>query len=647
MYERFTDRSRKVMQLANEEAQRFQHEYIGTEHILLGLLKEGSGVAANVLRNLGVDRDRIRIEVETILRSERAGVDKGDLPRPPWAKKAIEYAMEEARHLNHNYVGTEHLLLGLLREPEGVAARVLMNLGLKLGDVREEVLNLLGHGIARVEARAPKPAELPSEMTARVRRVLEVAQEEAERLNVGFVGTEHLLLGLVRDQACVAVQILRLAGGTQDLIRAEVERVVGADPTKGSPPLKGAVPYSEAFNRVLTLAEQEARDGEHLGTEHLLFALLSVPEGQAAPVLGRFGITIGKAREAYRRWLSRGISPSRRLFPRESDTAFEDRLADGTEATPLSHSQRAARVMVLANGEAQRFNHEYVATEHLLLALVQEGGGLAANVLMNLGIDLRKIRMEVERRMLPGPEIVAIGKLPRTARATMVIEAAEEEARLVSHPAVGTEHLLLGLLRIPEGLATLVLTQLGVTIETVRAGIRQLVPDASTTEDQLTASPSARHPSGEESPRELLGRESRKCLRRSLEAAQQMGQAAIGTEHLLLGLLQEESGIAADALRRAGMDLTAARAQVEALIPRRVDGISLEQIRTAPQVNEVLRKAQRVAGRFDRELIATEHLLFALLREEEGIHVLVFERLGIRRDTLRESLLVQLARDSL
>jgi ATP-dependent Clp protease ATP-binding subunit ClpC len=147
MYERFTDRARKVMQLANQEAQRFNHEYIGTEHVLLGLVKEGSGVAANVLKNLDVDLRRIRNEVEKIVQSGPDMVTMGKLPQTPRAKKVIEYAMEEARNLNHNYVGTEHLLLGLLREQEGVAAQVLMNLGLKLEDVREEVLNLLGHGV--------------------------------------------------------------------------------------------------------------------------------------------------------------------------------------------------------------------------------------------------------------------------------------------------------------------------------------------------------------------------------------------------------------------------------------------------------------------------------------------------------------------
>src|SRR5205809_2404813 len=147
MYERFTDRARKVMQLANQEAQRFNHEYIGTEHILLGLVKEGTGVAANVLKNLDIDLRKIRLEVEKIVQAGPDMVTMGKLPQTPRAKKVIEYSIEEARNLNHNYVGTEHLLLGLLREQEGVAAQVLMNLGLKLEDVREEVLNLLGHNM--------------------------------------------------------------------------------------------------------------------------------------------------------------------------------------------------------------------------------------------------------------------------------------------------------------------------------------------------------------------------------------------------------------------------------------------------------------------------------------------------------------------
>jgi len=147
MFERFTDRARKVMALANQEAQRFNHEYIGTEHILLGLVKEGSGVGATVLKNLDVDIKKLRLEVEKLVKSGPDMVTMGKLPQTPRAKKVIEYAIEEARALNHNYVGTEHILLGLLRETEGIAAQVLMNLGLKLEDVRQEVLNLLGASV--------------------------------------------------------------------------------------------------------------------------------------------------------------------------------------------------------------------------------------------------------------------------------------------------------------------------------------------------------------------------------------------------------------------------------------------------------------------------------------------------------------------
>ena len=163
-YSRFTDRARKVMQLANQEAQRFNHEYIGTEHILLGLVKEGSGVAANVLKNLDIDLRKIRLEVEKIVQHGPGGPAflKGRLPHTPRVQKVIDYSVEEARNLNHNYVGTEHLLLGLLREQEGVASQVLMNLGLKTEDVRAEVLNLLSPSVPTDPAeRQTAPADEP------------------------------------------------------------------------------------------------------------------------------------------------------------------------------------------------------------------------------------------------------------------------------------------------------------------------------------------------------------------------------------------------------------------------------------------------------------------------------------------------------
>lgn len=144
MFEKFTDRSGKVMGLANQEAQRFNHEYIGTEHILLGLVKEGSGVGAGVLKNFGVDLKKVRLEVEKLLPSGPDTIIRGKIPLTPRATKVAEYANEEARNLGHNYVGTEHLLLGLLRDPESTAVKVLLALGLQPEKIRKAILNLIG-----------------------------------------------------------------------------------------------------------------------------------------------------------------------------------------------------------------------------------------------------------------------------------------------------------------------------------------------------------------------------------------------------------------------------------------------------------------------------------------------------------------------
>ncbi|HKW50777.1 MAG TPA: Clp protease N-terminal domain-containing protein, partial [Candidatus Eisenbacteria bacterium] len=144
MHDKFTERVRKVMYLAREEAARLQHDYIGTEHLLLGVIREGEGIAATVLNNLGLDLDAIRQAVESMVAATGGTLTIGEIPFTPRAKRVLELSVDEARQLGHNYVGTEHLLLGLIREGEGVAARVLLELGVDRKKVREETLKLLG-----------------------------------------------------------------------------------------------------------------------------------------------------------------------------------------------------------------------------------------------------------------------------------------------------------------------------------------------------------------------------------------------------------------------------------------------------------------------------------------------------------------------
>lgn len=150
----FTDRVRMVLQMAREEAARLHHEYTGTEHILLGLIREGEGVAVAVLTNLNVDHSSIRQKIEEIVKEGQVTASAGpDLPYTSRAKKVLELAMSEARELNHSFVGTEHLLLGLLREEKGIAAQVLTHYaGVTLEMARAETLRLLGG-----EVRPPAP----------------------------------------------------------------------------------------------------------------------------------------------------------------------------------------------------------------------------------------------------------------------------------------------------------------------------------------------------------------------------------------------------------------------------------------------------------------------------------------------------------
>src|SRR5690242_8682807 len=171
-FDKFTDRARKVLTLAQEEAQRFNHNYIGTEHLLLGLIREGDGVAAKVLSNLGVELNRVRNGVEFIIgRGDRPAM--GEIGLTPRAKKVIELAVDEARRLGHHYIGTEHLLLGLVREGEGIAAGVLESLGVNLEKVRHQTIQVLSqsnagahHGEGKQHSKTPTIDQLGIDLTA-------------------------------------------------------------------------------------------------------------------------------------------------------------------------------------------------------------------------------------------------------------------------------------------------------------------------------------------------------------------------------------------------------------------------------------------------------------------------------------------------
>jgi ATP-dependent Clp protease ATP-binding subunit ClpA len=217
MFERFTDRARNTVVLAQEEARRLNHGYIGTEHLLLGLLVEGDGLAARALRRLGIGLEAVRADVETIIGRGGGEPQSGHIPFTPRAKKVLELSLREALQLGHNYIGTEHILLGLVREGEGVAAQVLVGRGAELPRVRQAVLAQLGGA----GSDRPMPRDRPHRTPA-----AEQALAAAEQLaGSAPVGSHHLLESLARSDDSLAAKVLASLGVEAEALAAKIDEL--------------------------------------------------------------------------------------------------------------------------------------------------------------------------------------------------------------------------------------------------------------------------------------------------------------------------------------------------------------------------------------------------------------------------------------
>jgi tetratricopeptide (TPR) repeat protein len=452
-FDRFTEQARKALSLAQEEAQRFQHNYIGTEHLLLGLVREGEGVTAKVLSNLGVELNKVRSAVEFIIgRGDR--IVLGEIGLTPRAKKVIELAVDEARRLNHHYIGTEHLLLGLLREGEGIAAGVLESVGVNLERARRLVLA----STDSEDSDRRRTSRGVKNLNESARKVLMLAEEESHHFQHTYIGTEHLLLGLVREGEGVAAKVLANLGVELNEARNALEFIIG----RGDRIVLGEIGLTPRVKKVLELAVDEARRLNHhyIGTEHLLLGLLREGEGIAAGILESRGINLEVARRQTLGMLVPQIVVPQIVVPQ---------LKDALEATSIfeKFTEGARMALSLSQEEALRFQHTYIGTEHLLLGLVREGEGVAADVLDGLGVELTGVYTSVDLIIGWGDRIVLPAEIDLTPRVKKVLELAVDEARHLAHDYIGTEHLLLGLLRAGEGGALRILRSLAIHPEEI------------------------------------------------------------------------------------------------------------------------------------------------------------------------------------
>ncbi|MGC2296495.1 MAG: Clp protease N-terminal domain-containing protein [Candidatus Dormiibacterota bacterium] len=305
-FERFTEKAKKALTLAQEEAQKSHHSYIGTEHLLLGLMREEEGLAAKALANLGVEIDKVRDTIDSVLGRNQQIIVEQIIPTSR-VKKVIEFAFEEAKRMNSGHVGTEHLLLGLLIEGEGIAAHVLNDLGATLDQVRHEIDSLP----KELPGEEPTPGEVSwprlvpgrrgqeaghivhsvfrtlGPFTIEARSVMALTEEESAKSALGYVGTEHLLIGLLRQAEGMGARALNNLGVTLEGVR----QAIGSRRRSGGL-LEDRKEPSRRFLAALTSHQPQPGDDRPtrwLDTQDLLLAIAADGEDPTAQLLEVLG----------------------------------------------------------------------------------------------------------------------------------------------------------------------------------------------------------------------------------------------------------------------------------------------------------------------------------------------------------------------
>ncbi len=494
------------------------------------------------------------------------------------AKKVVSLALEEAQHLQHTTVGTEHLLLGLVREGESVAARVLEELGVTIERVRKAVEEAKGHGNGMLQSEIM--------LSPHGKTAIKMAVAEADRKHPR---TEFPLLGAEYMLESKAVQILQKAsvpprleelGVTIEKVRKAVEEA--KERGEGVVQIQietGMAPFANK--------PENADDWHHplmrIDTENLLLGLLRAPESTAVQILQGMGVP--------------PLKDIWRLMCLENMTTWQT----SNQGYAQRFTKQARKAWSLAQEEARRRQDSYIGGHHLLLGLVGEGSGVAASVLAQMGVGLSEIRKEVEQTYGRG-ERIALSDIKLQPKLSHVIELASNEARRLGQRSISTGHLLLVLIREEEGLEAGVLKSLGVDLDWLRRETRRALSDgASMPEQEAEAVADEMSEEGLYAPyasitsieRDLQSRELDKTILAvypfTLEARDVLHSAQIeakrlaqrvGPEHLLVGLTHvtfRDDGPVSKVLKDVGINFAKAQAAVENRVGRGAPSIVLLQ----------------------------------------------------------------------
>jgi ATP-dependent Clp protease ATP-binding subunit ClpA len=463
VFEKFTERARQVIVLAQEEGRTLKHNYIGTEHLLLGLLRVEEGLAARVLESLDITLLRARDQVVRIVGSGDEAT-AGQIPFTPRAKKVLELALREALSLGHNYIGTEHILLGLIREHEGVSARILLDLGANAETIRNEVIRTLADpSVVREQARStmtsarPSPQILDQAWFGGLGAILDELAAEIRLEHHRAPDTGDLLLAFASASDTLVAQALRELGIDLDRLSGVVDRLRAQ-----------ALARDELAREIQILTEAKEQAIERV-------TQLRAQERDLREQAQARAALQPEAIQEIR--LQLGI-PGRSDAPQPPGPSGGGRDVERLESDRVEGlTDRGRRVVSIANHEAHQICWPHIGSEHLLLGMLGEEHNLAARALSAVGVDMEAVRREMFRHITvvdgasPTDDQIA---LPFTPAAAKVVQRARRQASRRGEALIGPEHFLLAIIDNETGLARRILSELKVDLEELTNRIEEL-----------------------------------------------------------------------------------------------------------------------------------------------------------------------------
>jgi len=603
LFERFTEKAIKVILLAQEEARRMGHNFVGTEQILLGLIGEGTSGAAKALNKCGLDLKQLR---EVVL--SRIGRGNGfvsvEIPFTPRCKRLLELSWEEARQLGHNFIAPEHLMLGLIRQDEGIAVDVIKELGVDLNALSKDLCGIFFAHEKQVQIQRPKlnhPLLFFERFTPRAMKVVMLAQEESRRMEHNFVGTEQILLGLVSEGTSAAAKSLKNLDLNLRQLRQAIEAKIG----RGNGFVAVQIPFTPRCKRLLELAWDEARQLGHnyIGAEHLLLGLIRLRDGVANDVLADFEIDteVLKLGVIYR--IETAIHQEKYSQPRiEHSRSLLSEFQDFCSDAMIS-------VVTIAQEEARAAGSESLEVLHLLLGIIGEGKSETARLLQQEKITAPRLREQFKKSSAPYLNFVEFDtELSRQSRA--LIDLVWIEAK-VSKNKVTPDGLMLAMANGDYQFVTKCLKDVGLDVRKFALALVQAMGNDAIRFSQFE--PAVEQRTSKHFFRELAD-SALKALLFAQGEVRRSNRFEIENVDILLGVVGDGSSLAAQAMEGRGITVNTLRQQIEKLETEEKDRPRVDFLFSQKAV-QLLADAWEVSRQRKHRFLSAEHLCIALLAD--------------------------------